>query len=86
MWMSDYASKKIMKKTVINDWTVLMIASYFASELRPGVGVGVGVGVGADQEPGVGVGVGVGNRYHDSVSLPGTSTVLEESLVSSQHV
>ena len=32
MWMSDYVSKKIMKKTVINDWTVLMIASYFASD------------------------------------------------------
>ena len=31
MWMSDYASKTIIK-TVINDWTVLMIASYFASD------------------------------------------------------
>ena len=31
MWMSDYVSKKIMKK-LINDWTVLMIASYFASD------------------------------------------------------
>ena len=32
MWMSDYVSKKLMKKTVVNDWTVLMIASYFASD------------------------------------------------------
>ena len=31
MWMSD-CIKKIMKKTVINNWTVLMIASYFASD------------------------------------------------------
>ena len=59
---------------MLNDWTVLMIASYFASDPESETE--------SESEPTrVGVGVGVGNRYHDSASLVlpiATKTLVKE--------